>query len=314
MQHPTGYVMNANRGRAELTDIVQVLTQKTALSAFFHVVPSAFLASGAFFAGIGAWLVLKKKDVEVAQPAVKLGAITIIVSFLLVAASGDFSARVMTQQQPMKMAAAEGLYDSKANAPFSLFTLGSLDGSHAVFQVGIPSLLSLMSTGKTAGVVEGVNDLEKQYDTKYGNDSYTPVIWLAYWSFRLMIGFGALALLLAGFILWRMRKGGLPTSKWFNRAAITMPFLPLIGISFGWIFTESARQPWVVFGLMKTKDGVSTVVSTGEVAFTMIAFTLLYGVLAVIEFGLMLKTIKQGPQPAVEGSNANDGQQLTMAY
>jgi cytochrome d ubiquinol oxidase subunit I len=245
---------------------------------------------------------------------VKLGAITIIVSFLLVAASGDFSARVMTQQQPMKMAAAEGLYDSKANAPFSLFTLGSLDGSHAVFQVGIPSLLSLMSTGKTAGVVEGVNDLEKQYDTKYGNDSYTPVIWLAYWSFRLMIGFGALALLLAGFILWRMRKGGLPTSKWFNRAAITMPFLPLIGISFGWIFTESARQPWVVFGLMKTKDGVSTVVSTGEVAFTMIAFTLLYGVLAVIEFGLMLKTIKQGPQPAVEGSNANDGQQLTMAY
>ena len=314
MQHPTGFVMNSARGRVELTNIVQVLTQKTALSAFFHVIPSAFLASGALFAGVGAWLVLKKKDIEVAQPAMKMGAVTIIISFLLVAASGDFSARVMTQQQPMKMAAAEGLYDSKANAPFSLFTLGSLDGSHAVFQIGIPSLLSMMSTGKTDGVVEGVNDLEKQYDAKYGNDSYTPVIWLAYWSFRLMIGFGALALLLAMYILWRMRKGGLPTSKWFNRAALTMPFLPLIGISFGWIFTESARQPWVVFGLMKTKDGVSTAVGTGEVAFTMIVFTLLYGILAVIEFGLMAKTIKQGPVAAVEGSNANEGQQLTMAY
>ena len=154
----------------------------------------------------------------------------------------------------------------------------------------------------------------KRQEEKYGAGSYTPVVWLAYWSFRLMIGFGALGLLLAMYMLWRMRKGGLPTSRWFNRAAITMPFLPLIGIAFGWIFTESARQPWVVFGLMKTKDGVSTAVSTGAVAFTMITFTLLYGVLAVIEFGLMVKTIKQGPQPAVEGSNANEGQQLTMAY
>ena len=314
MQHPTGYILNATRGRAELTNIVTVLTQKTALSAFFHVIPSAFLASGALFAGVGAWLMLKHKDIEVARPAMKMGAITIIISFLLVVASGDFSARVMTQQQPMKMAAAEGLYDSKASAPFSLLTIGSLDGSHAVFQIGIPSLLSVMSTGKTDGVVEGVNDLEKQYDKKYGNDSYTPVIWLAYWSFRLMIGFGGLALLLAGFMLWRMRKGALPTSKWFNRAAITMPFLPLIGISFGWIFTESARQPWIVFGLFKTKDAVSPTVSAGSVAFTMIVFTLLYGVLAVIEFGLMVKTIKMGPQPAVEGNNANEGQQLTMAY
>ena len=314
MQHPTGYILNATRGRAELTNIVTVLTQKTALSAFFHVVPSAFLASGALFAGVGAWLMLKNKDIEVARPAMKMGAITIIISFLLVVVSGDFSARVMTQQQPMKMAAAEGLFDSKASAPFSLLTSGSLDGSHAVFQIGIPSLLSVMSTGKTNGVVEGVNDLEKQYDKQYGNDSYTPVIWLAYWSFRLMIGFGGLALLLAGFMLWRMRKGALPTSKWFNRAAITMPFLPLIGISFGWIFTESARQPWIVFGLFKTKDAVSPTVGAGSVAFTMIVFTLLYGVLAVIEFGLMAKTIKMGPQPAIEGSDANDGKQLTMAY
>jgi len=314
MQHPTGYILNATRGRAELTNIVTVLTQKTALSAFFHVIPSAFLASGALFAGVGAWLMLKNKDIEVARPAMKMGAITIIISFLLVVVSGDFSARVMTQQQPMKMAAAEGLFDSKASAPFSLLTIGSLDGSHAVFQIGIPSLLSVMSTGKTDGVVEGVNDLEKQYDKQYGNDSYTPVIWLAYWSFRLMIGFGGLALLLAGYMLWRMRKCGLPKSKWFNRAAITMPFLPLIGISFGWIFTESARQPWIVFGLFKTKDAVSPTVGAGSVAFTMIVFTLLYGVLAVIEFGLMAKTIKMGPQPAVEGSDANDGKQLTMAY
>jgi cytochrome d ubiquinol oxidase subunit I len=315
MQHPVGYVLNNGRGRAELTDIVKVLTQKTALASFFHTIPLAFLTAGSLFAGVAAWLIIKKQDVEVAQPALKLGAITIIISFLLVAISGDYTARVMTAQQPMKMAAAEALYDTKASAPFSLLTLGSLDGSHAVFQIGLPSVLSLMSTGKTNGLVEGINDLEKSYEKSYGPGSYTPVVWLAYWSFRLMIGFGTIAMFLAFFILWRQRKGGeLPTGKWFTRSMIALPFLPILGNSFGWIFTESARQPWVVFGLMKTRDGVSTTVGAGSVAFTMIVFTLLYGVLAVIEFGLMVRTIKIGPQPSVEGSDANDGKQLTMAY
>ena len=315
MQHPVGYTMNVERGRAELTDIVAVLTQKTAVSAFFHTIPFAFLTAGSLFAGVGAYLFLKGKDAEVAKPAIKLGAITIMISFVFVAVSGDYTARVMTEQQPMKMAAAEALWDTKASAPFSLLTIGDLSGKHAVFQIGLPSVLSFMSTGKFDGVVEGVNDLEKKYDAQYGKGSYTPVIWLAYWSFRLMIGFGALAFLLAAFILWRSRKGNdLPTSKWFMRSVIALPFLPILGNSFGWIFTESARQPWVVFGLMKTADGVSPTVSAGSVAFTMIAFTLLYGVLAVIEFGLFVKTIKQGPQAAVEGSNANEGQQLTMAY
>ena len=220
----------------------------------------------------------------------------------------------MTTQQPMKMAAAEALYDTKANAPFSLFTIGSLDGKKPVFQIGLPSVLSFMSTGKTNGVVEGINDLEKTYQQKYGEGSYTPVIWLAYWGFRLMIGFGVLAALLALFILWRQRRGTLPNGKWYTRSVILLPFLPIIGNSFGWIFTETARQPWIVFGLMKTSDGVSSVVSTGEVLTTMVVFTLLYGVLAVIEFGLMVKTVQQGPIDVTEGSNANEGAQLTMAY
>ncbi len=314
MQHPVGYKLNPETNRAELTDIVRVLTQNTSYSAFLHTVSSAFLAAGALFAGVGAYLIVKKKDEEVAHAAVKMGAITILVAFVVVAVTGDYSARVMTTQQPMKMAAAEALWDSKTNAPFSLFTIGSLDGKKPVFQIGLPSVLSFMSTGKTNGVVEGINDLEKQYEEKYGSGSYTPVIWLAYWGFRLMIGFGALAALLAAFILWRQRKGSLPNGKWYTRSVLALPFLPLIGISFGWIFTETARQPWIVFGLMKTSDGVSAVVSTGEVLTTMIVFTLLYGFLAVIEFGLMAKTIKQGPQAAVEGSNANEGAPLTMAY
>ena len=111
-----------------------------------------------------------------------------------------------------------------------------------------------------------------------------------------MMGFGFLAMAAILYALWRQRKGSFPQSVWFKRSMLALPFLPLFANSFGWIFTETARQPWVVFGLIKTSDGVSQAVSTGEVAFTMTIFTLLYGVLAVIEFGLIRKVIQNGPQ------------------
>ena len=312
MQHPVGYVFNPETGRAELKSIVAVLTQTTAVSAFFHTIPSAFLTAGALFAGVAGWMVLKDRDQEVARPVMKTGLIVIIVAFVFVGLTGDWSARIMTKQQPMKMAAAEALYDTKTNAPFSLFTIGTLDGSKSVFQIGLPSVLSFMSTGDVNGTVEGVNDLQKSYVEKYGKGNYTPNIPLAYWSFRLMIGFGGIAALFALLTLWYMRKGGLPRGKFYLRTMIALPFLPILGNSFGWIFTESARQPWVVFGLFKTADGVSPGVSAGSVLFTMITFTLLYGVLAVIEFGLMVRTIKVGTD--MTPVQSGEYKTLTMAY
>ncbi|MEY2628422.1 MAG: hypothetical protein RL066_238 [Actinomycetota bacterium] len=318
MQHPVGYVINAEKGRAELVDIKAVLTQKTALATFFHTIPSAAFTAGAFIAGISAYLIIKKRDAEMARSTFKMGAITMLVSFILVGVSGDLTARVMTEQQPMKMAAAEALYNSQNNAPFSLLTIGTLDGSKSVFQIGVPSMLSFMSTGNFDGVVEGVNDLEAKYDKQFGAGDYTPNIPLAYWSFRLMIGFGTIGALFALLALWQMRKGGTPTGKWFAPAMISLPFLPLLANSFGWIFTETARQPWAVFGLIKTADGVSAVVSAGAVLFTMIVFTLLYGVLAFIEVGLTLKVIKNGPAEELDYEDpklgGSDDKHLVMAY
>ena len=318
MQHPVGYVINPEKNRAELTDIFAVLTQKTALTSFFHTIPSAAFAGAAFMAGISAWLVIKKKDIEMSRSTMKLGLVTMILSFLVVGVTGDWSARVMTTQQPMKMAAAEALYTTQESAPFSLLTIGTLDGSRSVFQIDVPSVLSFMATGDFKGTVEGVNNLQAEYEKTYGPGDYTPDIPLAYWSFRLMIGFGAIAVLIALLTLWRMRKGGMPSGKWFLPAMISLPFTPLLAISMGWIFTETARQPWAVFGLIKTADGVSAVVSAGSVLFTMIVFTLLYGVLAFIEIGLTLKVIQNGPaeefdyeDPQIGGS---DKQTLVMSY
>ena len=295
MQHPVGYVLNTKTNRAELTDIFAVLTQKTAVAAFLHTVPSAFMTAGALFAGVAGWMMIKGRDEEVARPALKTGIATLIISFLIVGVTGDWTARIMTEQQPMKMAAAEALYDTRAGAPFSLFTIGTLDGSKSVFQIGLPSVLSFMSTGKFTGTVEGINDLQAQYQEEFGPGDYTPNIPMAYWSFRWMIGFGGLAFLISLLMLWQTRKGGLPRGRWIVPSAIALPFLPLFGNFFGWIFTENARQPWAVFGLIKTADGVSPTVSAGTVLFSMVVFTALYGLLAVIEFGLIFKTIKLGP-------------------
>ena len=315
MQHPNGYVLNNGRGRAELVNIFKVLFQNTAVAAFFHTVPSAFLTAGALFAGISGWMIYRGRDVEVARPVMKAGLITVIISFLIVGATGDWEARIITKQQPMKMAAAEALYNSRSSAPFSLLTIGTLDGSRPVMSLGLPGVLSFMSTGDVNGTVEGVNDIQKQYVAKYGPGNYKPNIPLAYWSFRLMIGFGAITTLIAALFLFLMRKGrALPQKKWFLRTCIALPFLPILANSFGWIFTESARQPWVVFGLFKTSQGVSAVVSAGSVAFTMIAFTLLYGILAVIEAGLFFRTIKVGTEKPMDAADHPENKKLAMAY
>jgi cytochrome d ubiquinol oxidase subunit I len=319
MQHPVGYRINVEKNRAELTDIFEVLFQKNAVITFLHTMPSVAFAGGAFMAGISAYLILKKRDVEMARPTMKLGLVTVVISFVLIGITGDALGKVMTEQQPMKMAAAEALYETTESAPFSLLTIGTLDGARPIFQIDVPSLLSFLATGDFGATVEGINQLEAKYDLQFGEGDYTPNIPLAFWSFRLMMGFGGLAFFLALFTLWRSRKGGeLPQSKWFLRSMIAMPFIPLIAISFGWIFTETGRQPWAVFGLIKTEDGVSAVVTAGSVLFTMIVFTLLYGFLAFIEIGLTLKVIKIGPAIELDYEDPQIGgsadKPLVMSY
>jgi cytochrome d ubiquinol oxidase subunit I len=321
MQHPVGYTVNEERGRAELTDIFAVLFQNTAVSSFAHTISFAFFTGGALLVGVSAWLLVKNREKAMATATLKLGLVTVIITFAMIAVTGDWTARIMTQQQPMKMAAAEALYETTEGAPFSLLTIGTLDQSRPVFQIDIPGVLSFMSTGDVNGVVEGINDLQDQYEMQFGPGDYTPNVPLAYWGFRLMIGFGALATLFALVTLWRLRKNELPKGRWFLPAMVSMPFLPIMANSFGWIFTETARQPWAVFGLFKTEDGVSPSVGTASVAFTMIVFTLLYGVLAVIEFKLIIRAIQIGPE-VIDTSELHEAvefggdstKKLTMAY
>ncbi|NUR99354.1 MAG: cytochrome ubiquinol oxidase subunit I [Kribbellaceae bacterium] len=306
MQWPVGYSYDKATGRAELHDFGAVLTNKVALATFPHTVAACFLTGGAFMLGIALWHVLRGHQegghdrVELFRPAVKLGAITVLIAAAAVLVTGDIQGKIMTETQPMKMAAAEALYETSQPASFSLLTIGSLDGQREVWSLTVPHGLSFLATGSWNGKVQGINDLQQAYEQRFGPGSYKPNIPVTYWTFRLMILFGALSALVAVIALWYIRRRGRRPSKWLVRSAIALPLLPLAANSFGWIFTEMGRQPWIVFGLMQTRDGVSPTVGAGSVLTSMITFTVLYAVLAVIELALLLRfarTVPAVPDP-----------------
>lgn len=326
MQHPVGYEIDPETGRAVLNDIGAVLFQNTSVVAFFHTLSASFLVSGAGIAAVSAWMIMKTRQVDVFRPAAKLGAWVILVSAVLVSVSGDMDMKVMVQQQPMKVAAAEALYTTTENAPFSILSVGDLSGDSATTIIEVPGLLSWLATGTFDGpdsTVQGIDNLQAEYlqeYPQYGPDmNFVPYVPVTYWGFRLMIGLGMIAALYALLMLWAFRGGRVPKNRLFALFNSVIVLFPLFGISAGWIFTEMGRQPWIVFGQQITADGVSPLLTPLEVWVSMIGFTLLYAVLAVIEVALMLKYIKAGaPEDVVEDPFAeaqkDDDQQLYFAY
>jgi cytochrome d ubiquinol oxidase subunit I len=317
MQHPVGYRFNPDTGRAEMEDFAAVLFNKVQLVTFPHVVLSAYLTGAAFVVGIAFWQLVrgKREDDGLYRLALRTGAAVALVAAVGVAVTGDIQGKIMTDVQPMKMAAAEALYETETNAGFSLLTVGSLDGSEEKFSIKVPGLLSFLATGDFDAEVKGVNQLREEYEQTYGQDpgekyyspsGYVPNIPLSYWTFRLMIGTGVLAAVVAGWLLLATRRGRRPRGRTIMWAALCLPFLPLLANSFGWVFTEIGRQPWAVFGLMTTASGVSPGVSTFEVTTSLTLLTLLYAVLAVIEVKLMFTYIARGADPAPETTDVHD--------
>ena len=329
MQHPVGYKYNPVTGRAELTDFVAVLTNKVQLVTFPHTMTSAYMVGGAFVMAVGLWHLCRPdvgKNATMYRKATRIGAWVTLVSALGVIVSGDLQGKVMTEVQPMKMAAAEALYNSEAsNAPFSLLTIGTLDGSQEKFAIKVPDLLSFLATGNINGSVEGINQIKANYQKQYAQDpaartfssGYTPTIPLTYWSFRLMIGLGMVGALIAIAVLWSTRRDRIPQHRLWFWAILATPLLPLFANSFGWIFTETGRQPWIVFGVMTTSSGISPSVSAGEVWTSLITFTLLYGVLAVVEVKLLLRYIGIGApefEQPVDPADRDENAPLVFAY
>ncbi|MDD7967657.1 cytochrome ubiquinol oxidase subunit I [Actinomycetospora lemnae] len=318
MQNPVAYTLDPETGRARLGSFADLLANPVVLAAFPHTIAGAFAGGGALLLAIGAWRARRGDPDGRWRLFTRVGAWTTLAGGTLVALTGDLLGKVMTEVQPMKMAAAEALYATQAGAPFSLFAIGAPGEKEPFFSLDVPWLLSFLATGDPTATVQGIDDLQAQYVAQFGPGDYVPVVPMAYWSFRFMIGFGVLATMVAAWVLWRTRRGGELTpgptwsglaDRWLLRLLWTVPVLPALAATAGWLFTETARQPWLVFGLFRTADGVSPALTPGEIAASLAGFALVYGVLAVVWVRLVLRvarTAGDDPAPAPEADPADD--------
>jgi cytochrome bd ubiquinol oxidase subunit I len=308
MQHPVGYAFNEATGRAELKDIFAVLTNSTVLWAFPHTILGAITTGGMLVLGVSAWSLLRGKHVDVFERSARLVLPITLVAAIATAGTGHFQGVLMTDQQPMKMAAAEALYDTQSGAGLSLFATGEFTRHPEKLNrdVRVPHLLSILGTNSWNGEVEGINQIQADSERRFGPGDYVPPVWVSYWSFRAMIGAGTAMILLTLLGLVFNRWGGLPDRRWYLRAAMVGAALPILANWTGWIFTEMGRQPWVVYGLLKTNDASSPEVGMASVLITLIGFTLVYAVLGAIGGWIAVKEIRKGPEPPAEDQPPGD--------
>jgi cytochrome d ubiquinol oxidase subunit I len=343
MQHPVGVALV--NGKPRLTSIGAVLTNPTLMAALPHTIAGCFAVSATFLVGIAAWHMARQKDMHTPmwRASLKVGGWIGVVAFAALSITGDTQGKLMFQQQPMKMAAAEALCHTEQPASFSIFAYGNVaqPDCESVKSLDVPYILSFLATGSFDSKVEGVQDLVPRYQAKYGtnypNDpalgalagkpvDYVPDLPVTYWGFRLMIGFGALAALAALGALWLTRRDRFPKGKWFPRAALFAIATPFLANAFGWIFTEMGRQPFVVApnptGIdgvwLYTAEAVSPGVTTGEALTSVIALTSVYAVLAVIEIFLMVRYVRGGVAAVLpdepEPTDKADDDVLSFAY
>ncbi len=260
---------------------------------FPHTITAA-IATGAFFiAGVSAWKITKGQETVVFKKSFRISIIVGTITTALVLFFGHAQAQQLIKTHPMKMAAAEALWNTSEDpAPFTVFAKIDTEKKENSFEIQIPYMLSLLSYDKFSGQVEGMNQIQKQYEEKYGPGDYIPPVHTMFWSFRAMVMSGTFMLLLGAYGWFLSRKDRLAEKTWYLKVMVYAISLPFIGNTVGWIMTEMGRQPWVVFGVMKTEDAVSPNVTFGEVLFSLISFTSMYLIMGGICVYLFVRTIK----------------------
>jgi len=300
MQRPVGSaVVN---GRAELTNIWQLLTNRLAIWAYVHVMLVGLTTAAVVIFGVACWHLVRGRNEGMFVRAAKLALIVGIPVSALNLWWGSHLGIVITEYQPMKIAATEALWNTEQPASFSLFQIGGFTKEDPTprFSIEIPDLLSFLATGSFHGKVQGINELQAQEAATFGPGDYTPPVEAVYWSMRVMAYAGTLVLMvlaLGGWFLWR---GSLARRRWFLWTGVLTIPLPYVAALAGWVLTELGRQPWIVWGLLKTADANSPSVSTTTIVFSLGIFVLLYGALAVADAVLMRRYARLDP-PEVGG-------------
>ena len=310
MQAPVGYVLR--NGRAEMTDFFALLTNSYVLRQYPHTLMGGLITAGVFVMAISAYHLLRKNQPEFFRTSLRIGLTCALIASLLAAGTGHLQAQHVAKAQPMKLAVMESLWETANPAPYLLFASIDQNKQQNSLEISVPGALSLLVYGSLDGEIKGIKELQAQYAQQYGPGNYVPDIFPVFWSYRIMIGAGMWLLALTAFAFFQLRRNRLEQNPWLLRAIFWSLPVPYLANSAGWIVTEMGRQPWIVFGLQRVEQAVSPNVSSGAVWTSLIGFTVLYGLLAVVGVHLLKKFARQGPEQANSGNVAIAAKEATL--
>jgi cytochrome bd ubiquinol oxidase subunit I len=304
MQHPVGFV--TVNGKPQLNDIWALFTNPVWVWSYAKVIFAALVTGAAVMLAVSAWQLRRGGDRAVFGKSARLALVVLVPAILFAMLVGDELGVIEAKYQPMKIAAAEAQWTTCQPCSFSLFQIGGGNNDHSPTQIlEIPHLLSLLATNHLDGKVIGMTPLQNQYAAKYGPGNYVPSVFIQYWAMRVMAYLAVVVTLVALWGLWLNRRRKLVTSRRFLWVVQWMVILPFLINTAGWLLTESGRQPWIVQGIMLTKNGLSPSVSTTELWISVIAFALIYGALGTVDLLLMLrysrKELPQAPTDTAAG-------------
>jgi cytochrome d ubiquinol oxidase subunit I len=295
MQRPVG--SDVVDGRAELTNVWELLSNRFAIWAYIHVILVGLTTAAVVIFGVACWHLVRGRNQELFRRAAKLALIVGVPISLVNLGVGSHLGVVITDYQPMKIAATEAQWDTCGPCSFSLFQIGgfSVDDQTPTFSVQIPHLLSLLATDSWDGEVQGMNELQASEEAQYGQGNYIPIVRATYWSMRIMAYAGSLVFLVLAVCAFFYRRRTLESKRWLLWAGVLTIPLPYVAALAGWVLSEVGRQPWIVQGLLKTADANSPSVSTTTIAFSLGIFAALYGALAVVDVVLMRRYARVDP-------------------
>ncbi|MCT9010880.1 cytochrome ubiquinol oxidase subunit I [Streptomyces rhizosphaerihabitans] len=332
MQHPVGYKVDPSTGRPQLDDVWALFTNPVFLRGYLHVLLAALVTGSMVMLSVSAWQLRKdlrndnggtkdkaqnkaqgqaqaqvqdegtpdatKEAASGFRLSARLSLFILVPALMFAMLVGSELGVTEGKYQPMKIAAAEAQWETCQPCSFSLFQIGGGNNDQTPTKIlEIPHLLSLLATNHWNGKVLGLNEVNSQYQQAYGPGDYVPDVFIQYWAMRVMAYLASLALLLGLWGLWLLRRERLTHSRLFLNTAVWAVLLPFLINTSGWLLTENGRQPWIVQGLQLTKNGVSSSVSTAEVAISIVAFFLLYAAMAVIAAVLMTRHTRKGTGP-----------------
>lgn len=306
MQHPQGHTIDPETGRALMSDFGALVFNPNVMLQFPHVLASGITLAGFVVMSFSAWHLLRKHEVNIFRTSFRMASIYALAGSIFVAGIGHFQGQFLVEHQPLKMAAAEALWETEQPAALSMFAIIDEDSRSNSMDIGLPAMLSFMSYNNFTGEVEGINDLAAQAEAEYGPGDYIPPVALNYWSFRLMVGSGGLLILIAFLgVLWS-KNSAITEKKVYLKTVIYAAFLPYLAVSTGWILAETGRWPWIVYGLQKIEDAISPNVPAWNVAFSLGLMTIIYTIFTVVAYKLAVK-YGTGEVPELGSQEKNHG-------